>query len=470
MTDLAARERGAATTRPLPSVATLLTIGALATAFVIVGVGATFRQLTIPRFRTVWAEDGQVYGQCPMTDPSPATCLVTPYDGWLQLVSRFLGAIAAALPPERFSYSVTLLAAAVAGIAAVLLARAIMDVTGSRVAAVAAAVALTLIHPAGLEVAGNITNLHWILLAASLTIVACGWLGHRIDAADGTLILLTIATSPFGLMLVAFLIVDRLLRRRLRDALLGGAVFLTVVQAAYGLISPRPPVPDLPVRILDPIRWYWDSVVLHGPFGSRSIVPDMFVALVLVAASVVLVARAIRDRAPAIAPDEPAGPGAYHARMVAGIPRHWLGPAAVAALVAAGAVLFWVTTYLNNHPAARYTYTTVALMVIAAFLALALAARPNTRTADGTPASPGAGRTGRFAIAAMALLVAVGFAQDFRLQTSASRGPDYPTAFRGAATACGQAADNARVLLSPLPYGQVTTEWHLLIPCERIGD
>ena len=70
----------------------------------------------------------------------------------------------------------------------------------------------------------------------------------------------------------------------------------------------------------------------------------------------------------------------------------------------------------------------------------------------------------------MALLVAVGFAQDFRLQTSASRGPDYPTAFRGAATACGQAADNARVLLSPLPYGQVTTEWHLLIPCERIGD
>jgi hypothetical protein len=156
--------------------------------------------------------------------------------------------------------------------------------------------------------------------------------------------------------------------------------------------------------------------------------------------------------------------------MVASIPRAWLGPTAVAGLMASGAVLFWVTTYVNNHPASRYTYTTVALMVIAAFLALALAARPNIGTADGAPASPGAGRTGRFAIAAITLLVAVGFGQDFRLQTSASRGPDYPTAFRGAATACAQGADSAIVQLSPLPYGQVTTEWHLLIPCERIVD
>lgn len=472
------QSRSGAVARPA-SMAALSTLSALVLTLVVTSLGAIARQLVIPEYRTVWAEDGQVFGQCAMTDPSPLSCLVAPYDGWIHVVPRMLGAVAAALPPERFSYSVTLLAAAVTGVAATLVARAVIDASGSRVAGVAGAAGLALIHPAGMEVAGNVTNLHWMLFVASLAILACGWLGHEIDALDGTLIVLTVASSPFGLVIVAFLVVDRLLRGRLRDPLLGIAVGVTILQLWFALTSPRNDLPDVSVTILGPVAWFWQDVILTGPFGGRSSVPDAIVTVALVAGWIVLIWQSVRaDRAaggPTLAQDAPRQAGAAHSsqpsdrRLVAWVRPAWHGPLAIAALVASGAVQFWVTTYLNRHDTPRYTYSPVALLVVAAFLAIALAAR-RRRPDDVVPSRPGLRIGGGAVIIAMASLVAIGFVQDFRLRTSASRGPDYPSEFRDKAGACATGASEALVQLSPLPTTDVATTWYLRIPCTRVSS
>jgi len=477
---MARQVRDSAIARPVAVATTVSTIGMLVIALVVTGLGAIARQVAIPEYRTVWAEDGQVFGQCAMTDPSPLSCLLAPYDGWIHIVPRMLAAVAVALPPERFSYSVTLLAAAAAGVAAVLVARAIVDATGSRVAAVAGAVGLTLIHPAGMEVAGNVTNLHWMLFVASLAVIACGWLGHRIDALDGALIVLTIASSPFGLVIVAFLVVDRLLRGRLLDPLLGIAAAMTIVQLAVALTSPRNKVPDVPVTILAPVAWWWQDVVLTGPFGGRSTVPDAVVTVALIAALIVLGRRAMRaDRAPSDGADQGVQELAaaarsgrpWHHRLIARVPPAWFGPLAIVALVASGAAEFWAATYLNRHDAPRYTYAPVAILVVTAFLAIALAARPGSGGRDrGELTPPRMPLSGGVVIVAVASLVAIGFVQDFRLRTAASRGPDYPAEFRGQATVCGAGAVEAVVQLSPRPTTQVPTTWHLRIPCTRISS
>jgi hypothetical protein len=442
-----------------------ITIAAIVAA-VIAAAGAVARQQGIPRYWTVWAEDGQVFGQCAV-DGRGVQCLITPYDGWIHVVPRTLAWVASLLPVAIFAPVVTLMAAAVTAACALLLARAVGQVTGSPLAGLMSGAALTLVEPAS-EVAGNLTNLHWILLVATAVIVVCEWLGRRLGRADVGLLLATIASSPFGLLFVPLLGFGAILHRG-APPWLAIAVLLMLVQLFFALTSPRNETPDTSVSISAPIGWYRDFVVADGVFGRRTPLPDAIVAMGTLLALIGLAWAAARSA------EKHRWPRSWPR---AGDP--WVSALAVIALVGSGAAVFAASTYLNRHVIARYQYVPVALSVVTLCLAvgrLQRALRPGAlmQVDRGSGASgslhPGRGWRRQPAdalIVVVVLILTVAFVPNFRMVTRSSPGPDYRTAFADATSGCDPDVAAVDVPISPLPSADVTTTWKLRVPCARV--
>ena len=137
------------------------------------------RQEGVPKWRTIWAEDGAVFAACAYERPF-FDCLLEPYAGYLHVAPRVAAAVAVAASgePEELPLRLAFLAGLLAACAAMLVALAVFDVTGSMLAGLLAGAGLVLIDPAGVEVLGNLANAHWILLTASVVVVACMWLGR----------------------------------------------------------------------------------------------------------------------------------------------------------------------------------------------------------------------------------------------------------------------------------------------------
>jgi hypothetical protein len=439
---------------------------AVALTSLITVVGVLFRQTGVPRYRTVWAEDGQVFGQCAFTDPSPAGCLIQGYDGWVQLASRSLAWAASLLPPALFSYAVTLAAALATAAAAMLIARAVADATGQSsaperaVAAVIAGASLALVYPAGAEVGGNLANLHWILWLASAAVICCSVLGHRLDRWDASLVLVTAASSPLGLLLVVLLGGATLAApdaSRPSGRLVLATFGIAAVQVAASFVSPRNVLPDLAVTPLSPVGWLLEQLYVRGPFGGRGVVPGWVVGVVATVAFAALVAVVARQRRTDSA--EPAG----GARVACWAP--WRGLLALIGLGGASAAAFAASTYLNRHDAARYDLIPQAGLVIVLVLATAL-----LTTSLGRLAVAGRSiRLGSLAAGVVSLALVIGFATTFRVRNAASNGPSYPAAYRAAAAACDAGAAQAVVGISPVAKGSTTSTWFLAIPCDRTG-
>ena len=414
-------------------------------------VGAIARQDGVPRWRTVWAEDGALFGQCPLIDPNPASCLLMPYDGWLHFVPRSLAWIAASLPLDAFSYVVTALAALVLATCAFLVARAVAEASGSSIAGAAAGVALALVYPAGAEVAGNITNLAWVLFVAATTVLACGVVGRRLGRLDVVLVLATLSSTPFGFLLVAILAIELRMGAGAAGgrALLGVAVAASVAQLAMAFVSPRNELPNATVTLLSPVGWFFE-LYFRGPFGGRGPVPGWAVGVGATVVVGFLLWRALHAVRPA-ADSEPVS--------------EWAPLAAVVLLGVATAAVFGASTYLNRHDAARYDYVLAAGLTIGFVLAVAFAL-PRTRGVVVIAKRDVSAQLVGVGVVAIALGVA--FATTFRVTTPASRGPSYPGALREAAIACDGGATVARVTISPLPAGSVTTIWTMRVPCSRL--
>jgi hypothetical protein len=446
---------------PAPSPRLAILLGSIAAAF-IAFVGAVARQQGVPRYRTVWAEDGAVFGQCPLLDPLPPSCLFAPYDGWVHLLPRSLGWATSSLPLEWFSYTATALAAIVVMGCAFLVARAVAEASGSVIAGTVAGASLALVYPAGAEVAGNITNVPWIMFVASATLLACALLSRPIGKMDAALILATLVSTAFGLLLVALLGLETMLARdrgRGTPKLLVVAAGIAIAQVAVALVSPRNEVPNLPVTLLSPVSWFFDLVFRKGPFGGRGLVPG-WVPGVLVSGVIAALAWAgyrslVRDRAGADPPLDSKSAASW-----------WRAPVALLSLGIACAAVFAASTYLNRHVTARYEYVPAAGMVIALMLGLALLLnqRPRAVSVLGRQIS---GST--LAVGSVALVVALGFGTTFRVSTGASSGPSYPAALREAMQACQHGFEFAVVTISPLPAGSVTATWSMTIPCARLG-
>jgi hypothetical protein len=420
-------------------------------------LGAVASQTGVPRYRTIWAEDGEVLPQCAYTARSALDCVLTAYDGWLHLVPRVLAEVATLLPPVALSVALNGLSAIVAAGCAYLTARAVRDVTGSGVAGCVAGASLLLIAPATREVGGNVTNLHWIMFVAAVSVIVAAWLDHPFDVADGILVVLVTLSSPFGLVLLTFGAVGVALgRRSLRMATVVTALCVAV-QLAMALTTPRNGVRDVPVSFLSPIEWYVRYVVGAGAYGNRGLIPDELLAVGVVVCLVGLVGRLVVDHR--------AGPrtvdGAADRR------RAWLEVGAVVALLAVGAAIFAASTYLNRHVTPRYQYVPVALGMVALFVSAGVLARRVTGRPGGwRPGWPG---PSSIALVVLAVVVGIGFATTFRTRNLASAGPNVPVEIATRRGECEGGVTELLFKISPLPTNGTPYDWQVVIPCDRLA-
>jgi hypothetical protein len=420
-------------------------------------LGAVASQRGVARYRTIWAEDGEVFAQCAYTARSGLECVLTAYDGWLHLVPRVLAEVATRLPPVVLSVALNGLAAIVAAGCAYLTARAVRDVTRSGLAGCVAGASLLLIAPATREVGGNITNLHWIMFVAGVTVVVATWLDHPFDIADGVLVALVALSSPFGLVLLTFGAFGLIVGRRSLAPMMVVTGAAVAVQLALALTTPRNAVRDVPVSVLSPIDWYLRYVVGAGTYGNRGPVPDELIAVAIVACLAGLVARLVVD-------DRARRQTAGHA---ADRWKPWLEIAAVIALLAVGAAVFAASTYLNRHVTPRYQYVPVALGMVALFIGAGCLARRVAGRPGGWPAGwPGPSSV---ALVVLAAVVGIGFAATFRTRNLASAGPDVPVEIAARSPECDGVMTSLLFKISPLPTTTTPYDWQVVIPCDRLA-
>jgi hypothetical protein len=419
-------------------------------AFLVAGVGVLFRQSGVPKALTIWAEDGLIFAGCAYARPF-LDCLVEPYAGWMLVVPRIGAAVATLWPPADLSVVLALFAAAVAGLTAAVVAIAVRDACGSWPASLVAGASLVLVYQAGNEVGGNLTNLHWILVAGSIVLIVAWWVGARPGPGGLALVAATGLSSPFTPILVALVLIGALLRRPGWRPLLAITLVTALVQIAVVLTTPRVPPGRAPFDVGVVISHYVRDVLALGAFGPMRIPLNWLVPVGVVGAVVVAVVLAIDARR---APDD--------SRSESGA-AGWRSLIVIAALVGTGIALFAAMLFLQQKYNARYAYVPSALLCVALAFGSALVrgTRPGRRGGDRTFL----GWVARLILPAAVLLLAVGFARTFRFETKASDGPDYTAAYRAASTAClGRAATSIRVPISPAGG----YPWAVEIPCSRV--
>lgn len=426
-------------------------------AFLVAGAGVLFRQSGIPKVLTIWAEDGSIFATCAYARPLVPDCLLEPYAGWIHVIPRAGAALAVLWPPADLSVVIGMIAAAVAGLTAAVVAIAVRDASGSWVAGLIAGASLVLVRQAGIEVGGSLTNLHWILMAASIVLIVAWWVGAR--AGPGSLVVLASAglSSPFAPILVPLGLVGLLLRRPGWRPVLAIVCVTAAAQIAVILITPRVPPGSEPFNPGLVLSQFLRDVLGFGAFGHtrlplNRLIQIGIVAVVAVAAVLAIDARRAPDGTPSADHTPPDARAAALRSMVV-----------VVALIGTGIVLFVAIVFLQHKYNARYGYIPSALLCVALVFGSALVGRAN-------PVGGGARRflgwATRLALPAAVVLLTFGFARTFRLETKASGGPDYADAFRDAATACdGQASRSILVPISPISR----TNWAVEIPCSRVA-
>ena len=420
-------------------------------AFAIAVLATVYRQRGVPKVQTVWAEDGPTFTACAYAQ-SFLSCVAEPYRGWIQLVPRVGAQIAVLAPPSVISVSLTLVAATLTGLVAAIVASAVKDASGSWVAGLGAGASLVLVWQAAREISGNVTNLPWMLLVASI-VVQVGWLaGHRLRVVDYGLIVATGLSSPFAPLLVVLAVLGLLLRREDAIALVALTAFSAAIQAFVALTSPRVPPGQLPFDLGQATQVFIQSVVRDGPFGMIRVPPGWLVTAGVAAVCSIALARYLLGRSRA---DDEAGGDAD-------VRNAFLVTLGIAVL---GSATFFVTIYLQHAYNPRYTYMASALLVCALVFGAALLGRgAGSRPATGLGMEPLTWWAARLALPIAALVLAVGFARSFRIETRSSNGPDVPAEYVVAAPSCAAGAASIRLPISPIN----ADAWAIEIPCDRV--
>ena len=159
--------------------------------------------------------------------------LTTSYNGYQHLLPRLVGGIASLLP-LRLTPTITYIGAAAVVAGAATVAYACVRGAGCSRPAAALIGATVLILPAGgYEVAGNLPNLEWYCLAASVVFVTTYLMGHR-PSLRVTIPLLLLAglTTPLLAVSLPFLAFAARRRGRHELAVLATAIGCVIVQLA----------------------------------------------------------------------------------------------------------------------------------------------------------------------------------------------------------------------------------------------
>ncbi len=417
---------------------------AMLAGVVAIVLAATFlRQTGVPKADTIWAEDGRIFAQCAYDETLPA-CLLTPYEGYLHTVPRLAVVLAPLGDPASLPFRLTLTAGLLAAIAAALAALAVADATSSPAAGLLAGASLVLGYSAGLEVSGNLTNVHWILFAASATVIVTSWVGRPPRPPDLILVAGTAVTSVFGPLLVALAVVAVVRRTPGARRMLAVVLTASAIQVIAMLVAVRSPVLRPPLTPWQFLVGTWRMAVDAGVFGQGHI-PWNVGVWVLLAMLTLALALVGRERW--------------------GWPARAISVAAVVALPASGLVVFG-TTILVNHSIrqGRYGYEPTSLAVVAIALAGGLLAdrlsgrRPFARLR--LPGPIGRMTAGSVLIGTILVLFGIGFGSTFYARSYASNGPDATAEIRRAAPRCMTGTRAVEVLVSP---GRAP--WYVDIPC-----
>lgn len=136
-------------------------------AVAVLAAAAAWSRLDATTRGTLWAEDGRVF----VLDAWGEVwwrVLLEPYGGYLHLVPRVLAELAVTVvPTEDVAVAVTALSCAVAGAVAGVVHACAASVTPSRGGRLALAALTVVVPAAGVEVLGNLANLHWFFLWAT---------------------------------------------------------------------------------------------------------------------------------------------------------------------------------------------------------------------------------------------------------------------------------------------------------------
>ena len=134
-------------------------------------------------------------------------------------------------------------------------------------------------------------------------------------------------------------------------------------------------------------------------------------------------------------------------------------------IAALGSATFFVTIYLQHAYNPRYTYMASALLVCALVFGAALLGRgAGSRPATGLGMERLTWWAARLALPIAALVLAVGFARSFRIESRSSNGPDVPAEYVVAAPSCTAGAASIRLPISPIN----ADAWAIEIPCDRV--
>lgn len=441
-------------TRVVGLVPTLDTAFARATpalAFVIAVFATIGRQEGVPKIRTIWAEDGTIFGACAYAH-NVFACIAEPYNGWIHLIPRVGAQIAVLAPPAMLPLALTLVAASITGVAAAITAADIRDASGSWMAGLTAGASLVLVWQAALEISGNVTNLPWMLLAASISVLVSWWVGHRLRAYDYALLLAAGLSTAFAPFLPAMALVGVTVRRPGAMRVLLVTAAAAVVQAYVGLTSPRTPPAGLPFDLIETVRVFGRDVILHGPFGLTRIPPGWLVAAGAGLVCLLAGGRYVQAR----------GDGVGGAEEVCDARRAVL---ATAGIVIVGSATFVVAIFLQKTFNPRYTYIASVLFCTALVFGAALIGR-GARSRTGT--RPSIDRWtwwgARLALPVAVLTLALGFAGSFRIETRSSNGPDVVAAYDAISPTCSSGDASVRLPISPIN----ADNWVIDIPCDRI--
>jgi hypothetical protein len=241
-------------------------------AVLMVAVGTMIgllRQAGPSPLKTLYAEDGSVY-LSQARQHSVLSTLRTPYAGYIQIVPRFLGALAARLPLRDVAAFYALAGALVVSALALVVFWATSGHIRSTAIRGLVAVAIVLLPVAQGELLNNGVNLGWYLMPVAFWLLL--WRPHsRWEVAVAALIVfLAPMTDPLCAALIPLAVVAVLARSRRRDLIvplafatgLVAQATLSRIGHAHRAFSPTANAPKL-------AGWYAQSVIARVWFGTR---------------------------------------------------------------------------------------------------------------------------------------------------------------------------------------------------------
>jgi hypothetical protein len=409
--------------------------------FVLAVVLPLLRQDGVPAWRTVWAEDGEVYLEDVITDG--LVSLFRGSDGYLQFAPRLLMAPAGLVPLRFASAYVAFTAAIFTAAVATLVYRWTRGWIRTVPVRLVVAGFYVLAPAAGWETTGNFTNVIWPLLGATPWALVARRAG-RVDIAlrSGVVVLaalshpLTVVFVPFALGLVWW-------RRRV-DSVVVAAALLTALVAQAGFMAVSAGRHPSGTNALGELFTTVSVNTLGSFLLGETYVGDLWVELgvtigvvftaVTAVVFILLAARASRP-----------------SRRLGLILVLYAGVIACGPVWSNGTSVVVPRAGVAPVPIQRYVVVPAMLLVGAAGVLV-----------DPTDASRGRleARVGRPLLVAHSVIVVV---MSFSLANPRSAGPAWPPEVFGAREACRAGAEEAALDITP-------GGWRVVLPCEQISS